>query len=302
MILVRLMGGLGNQMFQYAFGKALALEFGVQLKLDISLLGEDELVENHVVRNYDLDVFNLQEEFATTNEIEKFNGKKNANILDKLLFRLNRISGKYPLVLQQDHEYDLKQISSIGSNACIVGRWQSEDYFKKHAAEIRNAFSFHQFVPNEYSRMIAEQMSKTIAVSVHIRRGDYVTHPVYSQGLGCLDKQYYLDAISLLNKKMPDNNKLKFYFISDDINWCKANFSEVDNAVFVAQEKDRNGYFSDLWLLTQCKHAVISNSTFAWWGAYLIKGADKLVIAPKRWGIADGFCPPRIIPKEWIEI
>ena len=293
------MGGLGNQMFQYAFGKSLALKHGVELKLDISLLGDDGTAENPVVRYFDLDVFNLKDAFATQQEIEKFNSKSNPDIIDRLKHRVNKIVGKYPLVLQKNHEYNVRQINSIGRNACIVGRWQSEDFFLEHAPEIRKVFSFDHFNPNEYTSEIVSQMKRGIAVSVHVRRGDYMTHPVYSKGLGCLDKQYYSDAVSLLNEKLSGKGKLNYYFISDDMDWCKANFREVEGAVFVEQEKNKTGYLSDFWLLTHCKHSIISNSTFSWWGAWLGEKQDSIIIAPGNWAKDSKFIPQNMIPERW---
>lgn len=300
MIIVRLTGGLGNQMFQYAFGNALAIKRGVQLKLDVSLLGENEEVSGLVVRHFDLDVFPLSAEFVTPKEIEDFNGKSNPTVIDRVKFRLNKTLGRFPLIIQDGHRYDESQILGIGKEACIAGRWQSELYFKGFESAVREDFSFATFTPNSYSSKVAEEIEKGVSVAVHVRRGDYTTHPVYAKAIGTLDKQYYLDAISYMRNKLSDT--LKFFFISDDIEWCKNTFASTQGAVFVEQEKGRMGYFSDLWLLSRCKHSIISNSTFSWWGAWLGEKKDSIVIAPGNWAKDPSYRPQNIIPERWVKL
>lgn len=302
MILVRFTGGLGNQMFQYAFAKSIALKNNTQLKFDDSLLGGNENVKDLVVRHFDLDVFQLSEEWASIDEIAKFNGYANPSLLQKIQYKLARIIQKYPLVIQKGHEYNTSQIASIGQQACVIGRWQSESFFKEHTSAIKKAFDFSNFKPNIYSLEVAEQMKNNISVSVQVRRGDYVTHPKYSRQIGALNKQYYLDAIQLLTSKLPMNTPITFYFISDDINWCKENFNFMQNAFFVAQEKSKNGYISDMWLLTQTQHAIISNSTFSWWGAWIGESKESKIIAPKNWLREQNPTANQFVPTRWITI
>ena len=153
-------------MFQYAFGKALALKYGVELKLDISLLGENKSIANLVIRHFDLDAFNLQEDFATRQEMENYNGKNNPRVIDRIIYRLNKMLGKYPLIIQHNHDYDIKQISGVGKNACIIGRWQNELYFKEVEFEIRKAFSFSRFIPNNYWETGADALLVVLKLQV----------------------------------------------------------------------------------------------------------------------------------------
>jgi hypothetical protein len=283
LILVRFTGGLGNQLFQYAFAKSVALKNNVELKFDVSLLGNENNVKDIVVRHFDLDVFKLPEQWTTKQEIALFNGYANPTLYQKLVFKKNQFFKRHPLVVQKRHEFDLKQIQSIGKEACLVGRWQSEDFFIEHKDSIKKAFDFSHFTPNAYSHEVAAQMKETISVSVQVRRGDYVTHPHYSKTIGALSAKYYFDAIEYVKSKLSNEATPFFYFISDDIHWCKENFGHLQHVVFVEQEKSKVGYLSDLWLLTQSQHAILSNSTFAWWGAWLGENEKSIIVAPQTW-------------------
>jgi hypothetical protein len=301
-IIVRLQGGLGNQLFQYAFARSIALRKNIDLKIDISLLGEvSNSAENAIVRYYDLDFFKLKTPFANKKEIELFNGKLSPSIIQRVIYKINRILGNYPLVIQNGNIYNENQINGIGNNACIVGRWQSESFFIENSAAIKKELNFNSFTPNKYSLNIANDFKNNISIGVHIRRGDYYSLREYSEGIGCLSESYYFEAINYLKNKFQSSD-LKFYFISDDIDWCKKIFISISNSVFVEQEKTKKGYISDLWLLKQCKHVIISNSTFAWWGAYLSENNEGLIVAPLKWARTKEFTPESIIPDRWIKL
>jgi len=297
------MGGLGNQMFQYAFAKHISIEKGVELKIDTSLLGEGD-VENLVIRHFDLDVFNIQkiEDIASIKEVEKFNGKSSPTIIDRIVFKLKSFFSNDKLLLQKNNGITEDLINPEGSNLCIVGRWQSELFFIKNADLIKGIFNFNDFKPNSYSLSISKNMKASTSVSIQVRRGDYVTHPIYSKKLGALSIDYYKKSMALMKRKLL-NTEIVFYVISDDIEWCKANFESLDeNIVYVEQEKSKNGYLSDLWLLHLCDHAIISNSTFSWWGAWLGESEKSVVIAPGKWAISNDFSPEGIIPDRWFTI
>lgn len=304
MILVRLMGGLGNQMFQYAFAKSVSIRKGTELKIDLSLLGEqDKKIDNLVVRHFDLDVFHLDTPIASQNEVELYNGSSNPKLSDRLKFKLNRFFYKYKLVIQKENEFNQLQLANIEDNSCVVGRWQSELFFEEYKAQIKKLYNFNSFTPNQFSVNVSRNIMAETSVGIHVRRGDYVTNPIYSEGIGALSVQYYYDAIEILKNKLSEpNTTVTYYFISDDIEWCKKTFSRMRNVQFVEQEKTKTGYVSDMWLMTLCKHIIISNSTFAWWGAYLGEKNDGIIIAPKIWAKKKNFTPDNIIPKRWLTI
>lgn len=304
MILVRLMGGLGNQMFQYAFARSMALKNKVELKLDASLLGPQESAgSNHVVRHYDLDIFAPGAAFASKKEVELFNGKAVPSVAGRIAFRLNRIAGRHRLIIQKENEYDPLQLASVTDDCCLVGRWQSELFFREHAAEVRKMFSFKGFVPGAASKQISEEMERTVSVGIHVRRGDYVSNPLYASGIGALVPKYYTDAIAAIAEKLgSEENAMTLFFISDDMDWCRKTFGHFPRSVFAEQVKGKDGYAADLWLLTRCRHVVISNSTFAWWGAYLGESEQGIVVAPGNWARKAAFSPAHIVPDRWIKI
>ena len=304
MILVRLMGGLGNQMFQYAYAKHISLFNNVPLKLDVSLLGNDDKLKDRVVRNFDLDLFSIQEKetFATVKEIEKFNGKESPSFIDRVIFKLKKLYQKENLLLQEGNKQKEHYLNLKTKSLCVVGRWQSESFFSDNVDEIKKLFSFDKFVSNSYSLDVSEKMGSQTTIVIHVRRKDYITHPDYSKTLGGLDQQYYRDAIDFMETKLSMDSSKKYFFISDDINWCKENFKDLKNVFFVEQEKDKLGFFSDLWLLSKGDHSIISNSTFAWWGAWLGEKENSTVVAPLNWTRYKEYSPDNIVPDRWVTL
>lgn len=301
MIIVRLQGGLGNQMFQYAFAKSLSLRHNVDLFLDTSLLGNDSNDANIVLRHFDLDIFRIKEQFAEKSLIVKFNGTSKPSLVQRIQFKVNRILDRYPLIIQHHHDFDEAVITKIGADACIVGRWQSELYFLQHKATIKEIFNPSVLEPNKYTKSFLSNLQDKVTVGIQVRRGDYITHPIYSTQLGALNFEYYESAITLIKSKLP-LQVLHFVVVSDDIEYCKEVFADVENIHFVEQEKSKSGFVSDFWLLSQCEHNIISNSTFAWWAAWIGENENSIVIAPKNWAITKRFSPPFIIPERWIAV
>lgn len=301
MILLRLTGGLGNQMFQFAFAKAISLKKNVELKIDTSLLGESD-VENLIVRHFDLDVFGIQNRYllANTKEIEKFNGKKDPSIGQRIKYKIRRSIYPNRLVFQEGNKVKEAYLHLPGKELCIVGRWQSEVFFKEYMESIRTEFSLKDFQANAYSKGVSVAIQAKNSVVIHVRRRDYITHPVYCKTIGALDKSYYIEAINYFEEK--NRGYWNYYFISDDIEWCKKNFSNIEGAKFVEQEKNKLGYLSDFWLLSLAGNIIISNSTFAWWGAWLGEQNSNLIIAPSQWTRDPKESPEKIIPERWTKI
>ncbi len=301
MILVRLTGGLGNQLFQYALGFALAKKNKVSLQIDVSLLGDKPNNKaNTVIRNLDIDVFPISAVYARSNLVEKFNGKEKPNILDKFVFKIRKTIGRYPLTIQNSHTF-IDFSDAKYQRLCIVGRWQSEDYFKDFAHEIKKEFSWSKFTVNEYSTELLAKNKEFTLISVQVRRGDYITHPEYSKTIGGLTFDYYKKAIEKIKSLLQNDKKYRFLIVSDDIKWCENNFEHKEDIIFVHQEKSKIGYVSDLWLLTQCQHAIISNSTFSWWGAWLGENENSIIISPKNW-TRQVEHSPNIVPDRWIQM
>jgi hypothetical protein len=236
MIITKLQGGLGNQLFQWAYGKSLAVKHNTNLFLDTSFYSNQI---GNTPRSYEL------------NKFPNFN-HQNTEVEPKSIIKVNDNFYHNELSYNQDYNYELN------------GFWQSEKYFLNISDLVRE-----QLQP---TNQIIEKLKKHInrkSISLHIRRTDYVTsngyHPVQS-----ID--YYNKALEIIG----DYDQLLIF--SDDINWCKENLN-YKNMVFIENQTN----IEDMWLMSLCNHNIIANSSFSWWGAWLNKNEDKIVIAPKNW-------------------
>lgn len=304
MILVRLQGGLGNQMFQYAFGKSLALKNKTDLYLDLSLLGEknQEFNKNSEhIRYFDLDVFKLPDQISTNKISERFNGKTKPNLLERIKFKFSKFWDKKNLYVQDRHKFEPEKYLNFKGDLCVVGRFQSEKFFKENTTEIKRLFCLDNFQPTTVSLDLLNRFEEVTKVAIHVRRKDYVTDPLYSRTLGALDMSYYYQAVEEM-KNLVSDKSIVFFVISDDILFCKKNFGMIENVVFVDQERSKVGFLSDFWLLTKCDHWIISNSTFAWWGSWIGEKETSIVLAPKNWTRDKGSEPTDIVPDHWIKI
>ena len=260
MIIIKLQGGLGNQMFQYAFAKS--LENNRKIKFDISSYKND-----YFHREYKLDFFNTSIEKATLSEIKKIRGYEGffRIVLKKIGFVLSRPKSFY----QEQNTFDYcKDIEKY--HRYFDGFWQNEKYF----IDIREIL-LRDFTPISITNKAQHYLSKINyqSVSIHIRRSDYLK----LRHIYCIcDLDYYTEAMNLMRKTI--ENPIFFVF-SDDITWCKNNLD--GEFIFIEETTD----IDDMFLMSKCSHNIIANSTFSWWGAWLNNNPNKQVIAPKKWFI-----------------
>lgn len=295
------MGGLGNQMFQYAFAYSLSQKNKTQLKIDTTLL-EDRNSPDEIVTHRDLlldKVFNITLDFATIKEIEHFNGKKYNHLPGKIYNKISQLLRKPNLVIEKSRRFHPGYLM-LKDPVCIVGAFQSEEYFKFFENSIKKIYSFKQPVL-EISAVLSTKLKSENSVAVHIRRGDYVKSPLYSKTIGALPISYYLKAIETINELL---QKPVFYIFSDDLKWCKDNLSNIDYTFYFVGDEHAGPYASNyLQLMTICRHYIISNSTFSWWGAWLSENtSDKIVIAPERWFLDESLDSKDIVPDSWIRL
>jgi hypothetical protein len=290
-ITIKLQGGLGNQLFIYAFGKALMLHTGLDIKFDITeYQGE--------YRQYELNHFN-------TNAITvKFKRKKNifkkiikeCLIIKSLKNKIN-VYDEFPryktLNTHNGFEYD-EEFKNIQNGNYIKGFIQNEKYFLDIANEIRQNFKL--ITPlDEKNKKIIEDIKNTESISLHIRRGDYLT---IAKDYGSCSIEYYQKALEIIKEKINAEN-LKAFIFTDDPEWVKENI-KFDIDTYYVENNLGKGYF-DLELMKNCKHNIIANSSFSWWGAWLNENPNKIVIAPKPW-LASVENDYELIPKSWIRI
>lgn len=277
MIIIRMTGGMGNQMFQYAlYLKLKALQKNVKLDDQTEYAGED-------TRPIMLWAFDASYEAATREEINLVTDG-NRNILHRIRRKLR---GRQSLEYEEkpfcyDHQVLQKD------PAYLTGYFQSEKYFADMIPQIRKAFHFTPKLWDKLSKPLREQMQgylaqidSSIAVAVHIRRGDYLDNPQLYGNI-CTEK-YYKSAVDLIQEKHPD---ALFVIFSNDIAWTRTKVEELygTNAPYMIIEgtTEDSGYL-DMLLMSHCKHHIIANSSFSWWGAWLPQTQDKLVIAPAQW-------------------
>lgn len=281
MIIVQLRGGLGNQLFQYALGRHLAFLNQAELKLDVSLFNE---VNSWTYRTYSLNDFNIKATLATKNEINRLRG---------------HWGGFVPFLgpqksIVEPHFHFYAPVLSFKDAVYLDGYWQSEKYFIDIADVIREDLTPKVSGSDTYE-VLKESITQCNAVSVHIRRGDYVTNSTANRYFKPCEVKYYQQAIQYLVKYI--SNPVFFVF-SDDILWAKANF-KID---FPTHFVEGNSAQEDLWLMASCGYQIIANSTFSWWGAWLNQQPDKIVIAPQTWFSTKRFDTKDLLPESWIRL
>jgi hypothetical protein len=290
---VLIYGGLGNQMFQYAFCKALNLR-GHESKI----LFTNFFYHRHH-NGFDLcSAFKLKLDFPSKlykalldNGQMLYNNKKSKYLLEEIITRYHK--KKYKLY-QEKEEFFFDENVFHQTSSFMVGTWQSEKYFADIKEFIKEDFIF---IPpkDKKNKELSKEILDCNSVSIHVRRGDYLDPRWAASHQVINDKTYYSNAINYVNNKIKNP---RFYIFSDDISWVVQNLS-VPNSVIISHNKGKNSYF-DMYLMSLCKHNIISNSTFSWWGAWLNNNETKIVTIPYRW-LNTKDCK-ELYPANWIKI
>ncbi len=299
MIIIKLAGALGNQMFQYAAGRRLANKHGTELKLDIT--GYDHQAVIDTKRKFMLNVFNISAKFASDREIIRLKGKRGSFLERVAYLRLPILPNRGHYFFEKSPHVFYNEVLKLPDNAYLEGWFQMEKYFEDIADDIRKEFT--------YKRMPAGRNKKTLAhiysvnsVSIHVRRGDYVTNPFANKEHGVLSSQYFLSAIKLIHKKTSHPTLFVFAEFPEDFHWIKENIApKGTKMVFVTGNDTWHGH-EDLRLMAACKHNIIANSSFSWWAAWLNSNKKKLVLTPKKWFNDPNIDTSNRIPKGWQRI
>lgn len=286
MIVVKLMGGLGNQLFQYSTGKALALEKNVPLFLDTSFLNS-ESKGDYTRRYFELDQLALNYKIAGEDMRRLF--KQNSSFLR--LFKKNR-DQDFPVYNEQTGI-----LHDTGSpNAYLEGYWQSEKHFSSIRPVLLKEISPRYDLQKEFKEYF-DRVKVTNSVGLHVRRGDYINLKSANEFHGVCGMDYYNRAMDLISTKV---RQAVFFIFSDDMAWCEENFKHVPGIVFM---KTPDAYSSlDLFLMSSCHHNIIANSSYSWWAAWLNTHEDKIVIAPEKWFNSPETSSGNIIPRGWTKI
>lgn len=290
MVIVKLMGGLGNQMFQYALGRTLSLARGTELKLDISHYSR------YPLHRYALGHLNVQETFASPRETYRAKAFGWWNDTLKRYAAQKARPDAWAWVRELEYRFD-KQVLDARINCYLDGYWQSEKYFKHQEKLIRGDFTLKSTL-DARSEKLAAEIRGCNSVSVHVRRGDYVSNSKALEVHGACPAEYYREAASMIRARVSD---LHFFVFSDDPEWTRNNVRVGGSATYVTHNSAERNY-ADLHLMSLCQHHIIANSSFSWWGAWLAVNPSKIVIAPKQWFQKAPHDTSDLIPDGWIRM
>jgi hypothetical protein len=286
-VIVGLSGGLGNQLFQYATGRALSLKLGVDLVLDTSWF------EGRTDRLYALDPFSI--------EAQTYSGP---TILSSFLKRLEcRLARRWankrfgtPIYREPHFQFDTT-FPLLDSPVYLEGFWQSEQYFLKYKEAITKELRIKSNVSKAY-HSLEKNIQSTDAICVHIRRGDYVTNPIALKMHGLCSLDYVYQGVKEASLGLTNPH---CFIFSDDLSWVRKNLL-LNFPMTLVDVASSNEAHIDLALMQQCKNFVIANSSLSWWGAWLAPYHAKRIIAPLKWFAGDQKDTKDLIPSQWIRI
>jgi hypothetical protein len=292
MVISQILGGLGNQMFQYAAGRSLSLSVGHPLLLDLS--GFDHYSLHH---GFELArVFAAPVLAASTDEVREVLGWRASKFALKLLKRMDLTVLRGKSLAIEPHFNYWTGFRELDFPCYLMGYWQSEKYFADIEAILRKDFSFKVPLTGQNIE-ISSRMQDCQSVSLHVRRGDYVTHAATSKVLNVCSLEYYRKAITHIADHVTSP---KFFVFSDDLPWVKNNLKATFQIEYVDGNQGPQSYI-DMQLMSHCKHHVIANSSFSWWGAWLNPSPKKVVIAPRQW-FCNGLNDSDLVPQQWVRL
>ena len=291
MIVLRIEGGLGNIMFQYALGRHLSLTNHLPLKFDV----ESCLINPLGDYSLSLEAFNINihDNLATPSEIKYF--KRYQRKTGHYAFLHNFLIADKTRYIQEYKPCFQSEVLSSADNIYLHGWWQNEKYFIDSRKTLLDDFTVQ--TPIEGQNFLTAELIRTLeSVAIHVRRADYVTNPKTKQYHGELTYDYYKEALNRITFLIP--NPTLFIF-SDDIPWVKKNFPFSFETVYIEWNSDAP--HEDMRLMNLCKHHIIANSSFSWWGAWLARSPNQIVVAADRWTQDPRDLNERV-PARWIRI
>ena len=274
MIISNIIGGLGNQMFQYAIGRALSLRFGVPLILDAS-----DFVRYKLHHGFELPrLFKVPMSIATPDDMKHVLGWQYTQIVKRLLVRpfFKHLRPKNFIV--EPHFHHWSGINNLAASSYLYGYWQSASYFNDFENVIRSDFQFKNPL-DEHNKDVAGLITNSNSISLHIRRGDYANNSQNLLRHGLCSVGYYQNAVEFILHHVVDPT---IFVFSDDIDWARHNLNLCVPSYFISHNTGPDSYI-DMQLMSLCRHHIIANSSFSWWGAWLASWEKQIVIAPQPW-------------------
>jgi len=305
MIVVELKGGLGNQMFQYAIARILAHKHNTKLIIDISAYAYPDGYDpaSIDVRLYELDVFDIHGQTTTEKPDKKLVKIRKEQKLRKAAYLCfcklaNLFSNSFmPMIYERKNVGFDASLLDLPNNIFLRGYFPSFKYFDNNRDIIKKDFSFVD-PPDDANQKMIDKITSVNSVSIHIRRGDYITNRRITDKFGLCSLSYYKKAMDYISQKIDDSH---FFVFSNDPQWVEDNIKTSRPTTYITHNKGQKG-FEDLRLISRCKHNVIANSSFSWWGAWLNSNTKKIVIAPSP--VFDKLLidDDDFIPEDWVRI
>jgi hypothetical protein len=285
-------------MFQYALGRHLAQRNSSLLKLDISSYELDKS------RRYGLFCFNILEHFASVEEINliKGNNARFSRFSSKIRQKFSFINppksdSLWKINCKESRLSFDPAVLKLKGNIYLEGYWQSDKYFSDIRDILLNEFYVKDKI-NVVKKELEEKICNTNSVSLHLRRGDYVSNHITNLYHGLCSLDYYKKAVDQIVQKI---SNVHFYIFSDEPVWVKENF-KLDYPVTIIDNNSVSSDYEDLRLMSLCHHNIIANSSFSWWGAWLNKNPGKIVYAPQKWFNDRSLDTQDLIPESWIKL
>lgn len=282
MIVMRLFGGLGNQLFQYALGRHLSLIHNRPLRFDLSSFTAAKPDAKRGIRVFGLEAFSIGGERATSGELEafaKYSGRRPAARLARLASRAMPYHYRHYIGQRRGEFWRFQRpllTSRLSQQVLFEGYWQTEKYFEGIADIIRKDLTLKLPAAGQNAEMLSA-IEAADSIAVHVRHGDNAT--MFAKEYGVLPVAYYEHAAGLVVKQVRQPH---FFIFSDDPDWAQENLKLPGPMTFVSHNGDEKN-FEDLRLMAACKHHITGNSTFSWWGAWLGKKSDQIVYAPAKY-------------------
>ena len=292
MIVVRLMGGLGNQMFQYALGRALSHRLGVELKLDLSWFSDQN--KSVTRRDYQLAALNTVASIATKDDLDRLRVPGRGWFAD-IAGMLNPFYRK-TYIRERGFQFDPTMLNSQ-DDVYLEGFWQSERYFKEISEILRQEFTLRTAL-DEHGHRLKDLIVGCRSVSLHFRRGDYVTSQTANKFHGTCSLDYYREAVDVIRNRVSSPH---FFIFSDEPSWVRKAFPLDLPSTFIGGDGPRPAP-EEMYLMSKCRHHVMANSTFSWWGAWLQGSTGNTVIAPQKWFSSSAVNTSDLLPEQWIRI
>lgn len=293
-VITKVFGGLGNQMFQYAAGRALASRVSQRIEIDTRLIYREGTFHN----GFELSrIFTADPTHATDRSVGHLLGWRSPRLVQRVLRRSKAkvLCGRY---VPEPHFHYWQAFKELKGSCYLDGYWQSFLYFATIEAQLRSDFSFCVPLEHANARTAAHIAAAPQSVSIHVRRGDYISNSQAASHHGTASLEYYLAAVNLVTTRL--TLPARFFVFSDDIAWARTNLSLPEDTVFVDHNTGEDSHF-DMQLMSRCQHNIIANSSFSWWAAWLNQNPVKIVIAPVRWFLSP-YDTTSLTPPSWIRI